>query len=277
MNIQQKFDKEGRLLSRGIEWTAAAFGDGTGFTVNCIRGCEHGCRWRMPDGKIVDCYAESTRDRMDGPGAFKNITFHPEVFASIRARKKPAGIFADSMSDMLGNGVNAEWVEQFLAVVRECPQHVFFVLTKNPRRLGEFAWPDNVMLGISAPPSFMFGKELNVAQQRTWFRKGFEWLMACDAKYKWVSFEPLAIDVTDVLNEYKDFDGGAYTALDWAVIGAGSDGRKTYQPDELIFQKTQDAIAGCPVWYKGNLDRALAERYGGWREEFTKMAPANLL
>lgn len=256
----------------GIEWVSAPFGPGTGFTANPVRGCTHDCHWKMGD-KIVECYAQAQRDRMDGEGAFKNITFHPEVFKGIRARKERAGIFIDSMSDLCGEGVALGWINQVIRVMEDCAQHIFFVLTKNPSRLMDFTWPINAFVGISSPPSFMYGKELNQAQQRTWFRKGFEWLMQCDAKTKWVSFEPLAVDVVDILSEYEDFDGGPYSGLDWAVIGAGSDGRKTYQPDEETFSATLKVLQGIPIFYKGNLDRALAERHGGWREEFPKIAP----
>ena len=257
MNAQ--FEKrDGVLYRTGIEWVSI-FGVGTGYTANPVRGCEHGCRWRMPDGKIVDCYAETFRDRLDGPGAFKNITFHPSVLAEARAKKERSGIFFDSMSDLLGNKVKPEWIAAVIQCMRDCPQHVFFILTKNPRRLPEFEWPDNALVGMSSPPTFMYGKELNIEQQRVWFRKGMEWLYDASAKRKWVSLEPLAVDVVDTL-EYRG-------ALDWAVIGAGSDGHTKYQPDEDLFSRTLARLT-CPVFFKGNLDRQLAERHGGWREDW---------
>lgn len=269
MNAQAKFavdpadDKLTICTSRGIEWTHF-FGLGSGYTANPVRGCTHDCHWKMPDGKIVECYAQAFTDRLHGKGAFKKITFHKDVLLNIRRHKTPAGIFIDSMSDLCGEGVSGEWIAEVILEMERSPQHVFLVLTKNPRRLTEFDWPDNCLVGISAPPTFMYGKELNVAQQRTWFRKGAEWLCDANAKRKWVSLEPLAVDVSDILQDFSP---------DWAVIGAGSDGRKTYQPNELVFQKTLNSLAvhGVKVFYKGNLDRALAERHGGWREEFPVM------
>lgn len=267
MNAQAKFDKLGNLLGRGIEWTHI-FGAGSGYTANPVRGCTHGCEWRMPDGSIVPCYAGSQRDRMDGAGAFKNITFHPDVFTKIKKHKERAGIFIDSMSDMLGEAVKVEWVNDVINVMHSCPHHIFFVLTKNPRRTKEFLWPDNCLLGMSAPPTFMYGKELSPSQQVAWFSKGMEWLYDAKAKHKWVSLEPLTADVCDTL-EYRG-------ALDWAVIGAGSDGGKKYQPDEGLFARTLQRLT-CRVFFKGNLDRALAERHGGWREEFPNMEGSTLL
>lgn len=265
MNKQKVTVIAGNAFRAGIEWPHI-FGPGSGFTVNPVRGCEHGCKWRMPDGTIVDCYAESQRERLDGPGAFKQISFHPNVFEGIRARKEPAGIFIDSMSELMGAAVPSDWIMAVLAVMKQCPQHIFFVLTKNAVRLPNFSWPDNALVGISAPPTFMYGKEMNVAQQRTWFKKSAQWLvMDTKAKHKWISLEPLTVDVSDILADYP---------VDWAVIGAGSDGPLKYQPDEMIFTKTLWALLDykkTAVFFKGNLCREMADRHGGWRQEFPKL------
>lgn len=262
MNKQAKY-KDGVLISRGIEWTGF-FGPDSGFTVNPVSGCEHGCRWRMADGTIVDCYAETFDDRMHGEGHFKNILWHPEALEKVRARKPPAGIFIDSMSDLFGQRVNAEWIEAVLQTMRECPQHVFFTLTKNPRRLTEFAFPDNCLVGMSAPPTFMYGKEMNYGQQQAWFDKGLGWLCEADAKHRWLSLEPLTTDLSVCIEAYGK-------QLSWAVIGAGSNGSRKYQPDEDVFFRTLASLDPLPVFYKGNIDAALADKCGGWREEFPKL------
>ena len=259
MNAQfQK--RDGVFYRTGIEWVSI-FGVGTGYTANPVRGCEHGCEWRMPDGNIVRCYAEAFDDRLHGEGHFKTITFHPSVLAEARAKKERSGIFFDSMSDLLGNKVKPEWIAAVIQCMRDCPQHVFFILTKNPRRLTEFEWPGNALVGLSAPPTFMYGKELNIEQQRAWFRKGLEWLSESHARIKWVSMEPLTVDLVNILQDYSGH-------LGWSVIGAGSDGHAKYQPDENLFVRTLLALSSSPVFFKGNLDRQLAERHGGWREEW---------
>ena len=137
MNAQFLKNKDGSFTRTGIEWCSAPFGVGTGYTANPVRGCTHNCQWRMPDGKIVICYAQAFRDRLDGEGAFQNITFHRDALDKIKRHKEPAGIFIDSMSDLLGEGVKHEWIVEVLNCMAVCPQHVFFVLTKNPRRLQE--------------------------------------------------------------------------------------------------------------------------------------------
>lgn len=264
----------------GIEWTHI-FGPGTGYTANPVRGCQHQCRWRMPDGKVAVCYAEAQRDRLDGAGAFQNITFHPEVLDTIRNHKNPAGIFIDSMSDLFAKGVTNEWLDKVFKCIEDCPQHVFFSLTKNPTRLkfptfrfeprhpGTLTpiYPRNLFLGVSMPPTFMFGKELTLAQQRAWFKKALECLATCEARFRWVSLEPLSWDCSDILLEYKGW-------LHWAVIGAASEGNRTYQPNQRTLANVLQALRGVPVFYKGNLRDSIGSNSAvgsHWRQEFPKL------
>jgi protein gp37 len=253
--------------SGGIEWTHI-FGPGTGFTANPIRGCTHGCKWKMPDGNIATCYAEASADRLNGAGSFKRITFHPEVLDQITARKKGAGIFIDSMSDLLGEAVRAEWIGQVILTMRLAPQHIFFVLTKNPRRLGEFEWPRNCLLGISAPPTFLNGKEMSEGTRQTWFRRAAEWLIEARSPNKWISLEPLTTDTTSTLSMLR-----AFTGIRFAVIGAASDGSRYTQPDPALLRRTLLALQGKRIFFKGNLSRELAIKCAGsFRQEFPPLA-----
>jgi protein gp37 len=264
--------------SGGIEWTHI-FGAGSGYTANPVRGCQHQCRWKMPDGHVAVCYAEAQRDRLDGNGAFQRVTFHPEVLRAIRKHKEPAGIFIDSMSDLFAQSVTSAQIMEVLATIRDCPQHIFFSLTKNPTRLTTFRnlilddspeepfhWPKNLCLGVSMPPTFMFGKELTLNQQRAWFNKALECLCACAATVRWVSLEPLSWDCSDILAKYRD-------KLHWAVIGAASDGHRTYQPSQQTLANALSALHPLPLFFKGNLRDSIGQDFAcqNWRQEFPKL------
>jgi protein gp37 len=259
--------------SGGIEWTHI-FGPGTGYTANPVRGCQHACRWRMPDGKLAICYAEAVAERFPGKHyarGFGVVSFDPKELAAIRKLKTPAGIFIDSMSDLFAQSVPDEHIRQVIDCINECPQHIFFTLTKNPTRLNRL-WhphlkylPKNLFLGVSMPPTFMFGKELTLAQQRSWFNKALACLTECNPTVRWVSLEPLSWDCSDILAMYRD-------KLHWAVIGAASDGNRTYQPDEMAFTHTLEALQGVPVFFKGNLTREfVSATFTPWRQEFPKL------
>jgi len=251
----------------GIEWTR--IWGRPGYTANPVRGCRHGCQWRMPDGKLAICYAKAVVDRFGlkkaYPQGFESLYFDQSELGAIHRLKEPAGIFICSMSDLFGQKVPATWIMSVLATIASNQQHVFFSLTKNSRRLLEFSLPPNLFVGISAPPSFMFGKELQPQAQYVWFKKALENLHRCNAATKWVSLEPLMPGYLDLLQD-------ASTWLDWAVIGAASDGNKTHQPCESTLYWAMRYLDGnqIPIFFKGNLSRALADKFTGWRQEFPK-------
>lgn len=217
----------------------------------------------MPDGTVAICYAEAIAEgiaKKAYPDGFSSLRFDPTELEAIRNLKEPSGIFIDSMSDLFGHDVPRDWIIQTLQAVEDSPQHVCFSLTKNAIRLREFEFPENLWVGVSSPPSFMHGKELQ--KPSVWFGKALQWLCETDAEVKWVSLEPLAYDLSNVLKLFKD-------DIDFAVIGAASNGPKTHQPDAEIFRDTLEALSGVPVFFKGNLSRNLAHNVaGGWREEF---------
>ena len=261
----------------GIEWTHI-LGPRTGRTSNPVSGCQHACRWRMPDGNLAKCYAEATAERFPGERykkGFGSLGFWPAELEAIRKLKEPAGIFIDSMSDLFGQNVKREWIDQVIQTMVDCPQHVFFSLTKNASRLREWqhrpevcaTWPANWLVGISAPPTFMFGRELTLAQQLAWFNRALEFLRDCPAQKRWVSLEPLSFDVAGIIEQCD-------MRLDWAVIGAASNGAQTFQPTETNLTRALAVLKAkkVPVFFKGNLSREFVKICGSeWREEFPKI------
>lgn len=243
----------------GIEWTHVP--GYAGYTANPVRGCAHGCRWRMPDGAIANCYAEDVANGIASsayPKGFQHISFHPEVLFSIRRKTKKSAFFIDSMSDLMGRDVPDAWIQAVIDTMVDCPKHIFFLLTKNPPRLKQFRFPENCWVGVSAPPTFMFGRELTLEQQQRWYDRALRTLGEVEAGKTWTSIEPLSWDVSDLIATHKQ-------NLDWAVIGAASNGRVTYQPEQDVLDRTLDALDGIPVFFKGNLDDDLVDV---WREEF---------
>jgi protein gp37 len=248
---------------RGIEWTQP-YGI-PGYTWNAIKGCMHACEWRMPDGTISECYAKTVAERVAQhayPNGFAHLAFDEKELNEPRKLKKPAGIFCDSMSDLVGAQVPAEWIEQVIQVMRETPQHIYMLLTKNPPRLKQFQWPENVWIGVSAPPTFMYGKELSDEQQGALYSRELKTLGEIDVPVRWTSIEPLSWDVSSLIETF-------WHNLEWAVIGAASNGRVNHQPDRKNFEYAFKALGGLPLFLKGNIDRQLAvDVCGKWCEEY---------
>ena len=72
---------------------------------------------------------------------------------------------------------------------------------------------------------------------------------------RWMSIEPLSFDIAPHL-ENSD--------LQWAVIGAATNGAKTFQPQPEWVNNVLEVLdrQGTRVFFKGNLE------WAEWREEF---------
>lgn len=235
--------------SRGIEWTD--------FTWNPVQGCKHGCRWQMPDGSIAECYAETIAKRVAQKvyvHGFEHHYWNPHKLHEPLRIKEPARIFLDSMSDLMGHWVPRDQVEEVLDICRQAHWHSFQLLTKNAPRLLEFEFPQNLWVGVSAPPSQMFGKPLSLNQQKRMVERQIDVLRQVQVPVRWMSIEPLSFNIAPLL---------VSSPLEWAVIGAATNGVKTYQPQPEWVENALDVLdrQGTAVFFKGNLE------WSPWREE----------
>lgn len=249
---------------KGIEWTRV-YGR-RGYTWNPVSGCKHDCQWVMPGGAIAECYAktiaESRQVNVHYPHGFDHDYWHPERLIEPEKVKQGAGIFLDSMSDLMGAWVDEIHIRRILDVCERTPQHLYFLLTKNAPRLLKFEFPDNVWVGVSSPPDYMFGRGLSRMQQVAMLEKSLVALSRVKAKVRWMSYEPLSWDVAPIVGEYPG-------AIQWAVIGAASNGRQEYPPEESHLRNLLDVL-DChkvPTFFKGNL-RSLPWAAENWREDF---------
>jgi protein gp37 len=250
----------------GIEWVR--LWGRRGFTWNVIGGCAHDCQWIMPSGEVAECYAKSIAEgnwqRKFYPQGFAHHYWHPERLDEPMKMKTPAGIFADSMSDLMGQWVTITQIEQVLDVCRRTPQHIYFLLTKNAPRLKNFDFPPNVWVGVSSPPDKMYGHDLDAGQQVRFLKVALEALaqLRLQGVTTWMSFEPLSWNVAPIVRAHAG-------ALEWSVIGAASSGFKEYPPAEQDVVNLVQVLdmQQTPVFYKGNL-RSLPWAVANWREDF---------
>lgn len=248
MNKQKKSEQQ-----RGIEWTD--------YTWNPVAGCQHACRWEMPDGTVAVCYAETVAERVAQdayPHGFQHHYWKPQMLNKPLSVKTPSHIFLDSMADLMGAWVPDEQVEAVLDICRRAHWHTFQLLTKNAPRLLKFQFPPNVWVGVSAPPSWMFNHRLTFEQQQRMVTRQLEVLRQVSVPVRWMSIEPLSFDIAPLLVD---------SPLEWAVIGAATNGPKTYQPEPGWVQNVLDVLdaQGTSVFFKGNLE------WTPWREGFPQV------
>ena len=79
------------------------------------------------------------------------------------------------------------------------------------------------------------------------------------AQVRWISFEPLAWNVYLLIDMFPG-------VLQWAVIGAGTDGRVAYQPQAEHVEALLSVLdkQNVPVFFNGNLE------WSPWREDYPR-------
>lgn len=191
----------------GIEWTE--------FTSNPVSGkCRHACNY---------CYAERIRRRFKQT---EKLSWHPERLLAIEKRKKPATIFMGSMHDIFGDWIPDKWIAEIIKTAKDCPQHTFLFLTKNPKRYARFVFPENCWLGYT---------DDGMQNLRNW-------VYMQHIKNTFVSFEPLQ---GNKLNVNFDIIGSV-------IIGAMT-GLEAVKPERIWVEKIIEKAEGKPVFIKNNL------------------------
>lgn len=232
--------------SRGIEWCDE--------TRNAIGGCMHDCKWEMPDGQVAICYAKeiaaSIASRAYKHG-FEHHYWRNKELPKLAVGKEPLLIFIDSMSDLFDANVPNEHTIAVLEALRAGEHHAYQSLTKAPGRLLQFAdhFPPNLWVGVSSPPDWFMGNQLNHTQKVKMLRRSLDVLSEVRERtgnLVWMSAEPVSWDLA------KEMDGAQ---LDWIVIGAASHGKRYYQPQSLHIADLLWLMdsSHTPVFFKGNI------------------------
>ena len=204
------------------------------YTWNPVTGCLRNCDF---------CYARKLAEtRLRGRFGYPEVepfkpTFHPNRLSEPIRIKKPAKIFVVDMGDLFGEWVDSDWIGKIISVVRECPQHIFQFLTKNPKRYWEFDFPQNCWLGTSVCNSRAI--------------ENIEFMRGLKTPVKFISFEPLLSDMPFVI----------LIDIDWIIIGAQT-GRSARPPKFEWVERLLNAadLYGIPVFMKNNLDYKFKRR-----------------
>lgn len=232
--------------------------------------CEHaseGCR---------NCYAEGMNNRLGTQLPFKpghrkdvEIFVDEKILAQPKAWRRPRRIFVCSMTDLFGDFVPTDAIDQVFAMMAASPQHTFQVLTKRADRMRDYfhalrgmgewngaAWPlANVWLGVSVED-----------QAAADFR--IPLLLQAPAAVHFLSCEPLLgpVNVARWLLdanylEYCDAVGGPLpkmpASIGWVIAGGESGPHaRPMHPAWARALRDQCAAIGTPFHFK---------QWGEWR------------
>ncbi len=223
------------------------------FASGCTKGCAY-CWARKITCRFADRY----------PNGFEP-TVYPEAFLSPLHLKKPSIVGCVFMGDLFDPGIDpygkiASVMPSGLATVamslrgwifttiRQCPQHRFLFLTKQPQNLARWApFPDNCWIGVSVDSAEAYDPAM-------------AGLAEVEAPVKYISFEPLlgdALGCSDIATaeDWSIAHSRLWSAagIKWVVIGAQT-GPKVI-PELGWVRRIINAAdqAGTPVFLKDNL------------------------
>ena len=247
---QQYFSMGSKMNKTVIEWCD--------FTWNPVTGCKHPCRdvycyntkkstsplnrfgaKYRENGKVVSEKDWKSRETGENHVALQGEVYpygyDPTIYFyrldQPKKVKEPAKIFVADTGDLFGNWVPAEWVSSVLSVVKECPWHTFQFLTKNPRKLLAYDFPENAWVGTS------INSDRDVERVNI--------LKKVKAPVRYLSVEPLLGELTFNL-----------TGIEWVILGAMT-GKNPVVPEIAWIEGvlTSAGKNNIPVFMKDNVER----------------------
>lgn len=220
-----------------IEWTD--------YTWNPITGCINGCSY---------CYARKIYKRFK-----RSFTpaFHRDRLFEPFDLKRPSKIFACSVSDFWGLGVDPGWREDVLDEIKACPQHTFQILTKQPQNIeDDFEFPKNLWIGVTV-----------TSRKDQWRIKALEEKQISNqwVNRTFISYEPM-LDWIDIIGEDSPI-------VDWFIFGALSGGKKQPCPniEGMISYVIDWAKAGPPEFRRQIFMKNSLKKY--WKGKLIQEFP----
>lgn len=239
-----------------------------------------GCTKISPACK--NCWSLEKEKRFGIP---KEVVFHPERLDRPLKRKKSTSYAI--WNDLFHEDVSFKQIDDVIGIISQCPQHIFIILTKRPKRALEFfKWMGNQIkkLGFDSIPSqsnnpFDYYSALEnvwigvTAENQKTANERIPILLDIPAAKRFVSIEPMlgSVDLTQIYLQPKkecvthnvlsgipydwdyeqEFPENRIDSLDWVIVG-GESGHNTrpMHPDWARSIRDQCKEANTPFFFK---------------------------
>lgn len=170
--------------------------------------------------------------------------------------KKPRRIGVCFMGDLFDEGVPFEWIHKIWDIMKACPQHQFFILTKQAKRLNEIVTKIYQLEALGRSMGFWNHVHLGISCcTQADLDRMIPDLLQIPGK-KWISLEPILekIDLDDLDESCPGKpveDGWCWReGISWVVIGSHSSPKQPFNLEWVESVVEQCQAAGVPVYVK---------------------------
>lgn len=191
--------------------------------------------------------------------------------------KKPRAIFVNSMGDLFHENIDPMHVARVFAVIEQCPQHLFIILTKRAERMARMMRPENWLRPESIPFKNVW---LGVtAENQSAADDRIPHLLRTPAAVRFVSCEPLLGEIEAHIPQgcrscnhpgnvsLRDTctrcgGSGREPSVDWMIVGGESGpGARPMNPEWARSLRDQAQEAGVPFFFKQWGDNIVPSAY----------------
>lgn len=175
--------------------------------------------------------------------------------------KKPRKIFICSMGDLFHEKVPFEFIQEVFDIIKQCPHHIFQILTKRPLRMAQYitAWED-----YPYPPNLWLGTSISTQDDAD---KNIPILFQIPAAVRFISLEPLLpgrlqlypcyLPIYEHTGKPCHIEKSGYhrtqqkCLIDWVIIGCESGPKaRLCSLDDIDFVIDQCRAAEVPIFLK---------------------------
>ena len=231
-------------MSTKIEWTDKTWNPLTGCTI-VSPGC-HNCYAMRLSARLEamgqEKYAGVTKDgRWTG-----KIKLIEKALAIPFKWRKPRMVFVNSMSDLFHEDVPFEFIDKVFAVMHQCHQHTFQILTKRISNAVDFA--DRRPLYRHPLPNVLIGP--SIENQRTCNERLPDAVRLAQMGWQvMLSLEPMLGPIS--LSEAVDDWWESANVPAWVIVGGESGpGARPMHPDWPRSIRDQCVAHGVPFFFK---------------------------
>jgi protein gp37 len=168
-------------------------------------------------------------------------------------------VFVCSMGDLWHEQVPQHWIDGIIRILRRYPQHTFIFLTKRPKRMRLWKFPDNAWIGVTAENQKRANERIPILLEipaAVRFVSVEPMLEPVNMQHSWIRQPDNSIDYHQRIG-YKNPKPARGLPLDWVICGGETgSGAREMKVEWARDLRDQCKSAGVPFFFKNMSKKA---------------------